>query len=184
MAAEELVSYQIQPNPALLGPRLGRELEQVRQALAERDQAEVLAQWRKKEAVTLEIAGRSVVLEPAELNVTEQALAPYSVATSRDIVVGINTDLTPELIEEGTVRDLIRQVQNMRKEADLRVEERILVGISGDGHLTRALQRFESYFLAEVLGTRLVENLESPIHQKVVNLNGADVSIHITRAGS
>ncbi|MCH7940093.1 MAG: class I tRNA ligase family protein, partial [Candidatus Marinimicrobia bacterium] len=183
VAAERLVSYQIEPNQALLGPRFGRELEQVRQALAERDQAEVLAQWRKKEVITLEIAGRSEQFQPADLNVKEQAVPPYSVATSRDLVVGVNTDLTPELIEEGTIRDLIRQVQNMRKEADLRVEERILVGITGDGHLTKALQRFEDYFLAEVLGTSLVENLESPIHQKVVNLNGVDVSIHIARAG-
>ncbi|MBA7685271.1 hypothetical protein ES703_93689 [subsurface metagenome] len=95
--------------------------------------------------------------------------------------MGINTELTNELIQEGTVRDLIRQVQNMRKEADMRVEDRILVGISGDGHVEKSLMRFQDYFLAEVLGTRLFPKLDHPEHEKVVNLGGADVSIHIAR---
>ncbi|MEE9465317.1 MAG: isoleucine--tRNA ligase [Candidatus Neomarinimicrobiota bacterium] len=182
IAAEELVSYEIKPNPAVLGPRLGKQMGQVSQALATHDQSAMLTKWRQKEPFTLETEAGAVTLEPEEIIVTEKAIPPYAVASSREVLVGINTTLSPELIEEGTVRDLIRQVQNMRKEADLKVEERIQVGITGDAHVTQSLGRFQDYFLTEVLGTRLVKNLERPIHQKVVNLNGADVSIYIARA--
>jgi len=75
----------------------------------------------------------------------------------------------------------MRQVQNMRKEADLKVEDRILVGISGDGHVEKSLTRFQDYFLAEVLGTRLFPKLDHPEHEKAVNLGGANVSIHIAK---
>ncbi len=185
LPATSFIRRGIQPNLPLLGPRLGKMVGAVIKALEEKLAAgHIPEKVIGRSAVTIEVEGEAVTLEPEEILVNEDGVPPYVAATSRDLAVGINTELTDELLQEGTVRDLIRQVQNMRKEADLRVEERILVEITGDGHLSRSLQRFEGYFLAEVLGTRLVENLESPIHQKVVNLNGADVSIHIARAGS
>ena len=121
-------------------------------------------------------------LSNQEILVEAVGVEPYSVAVSRDVVVGVNMTITDNLKKEGTIRDLIRQVQNMRKEADLRVEERIVVGINGGDHINESMDKFQDYFLTEVLGTQLVTELSKPEHRKVVNLGGSDVSIDISRA--
>jgi len=181
-AADDLLSYTIQPNPALLGPRFGKDLEKVRQALAGMPEADILARRRTRQEIDLQVDGQSISLAPEEIHIEEEGVAPYAVATSRDVVVAVNTQLTDDLVAEGMVRDLIRQVQNMRKEADLRVEDRIQVGIAGDRQVLDSLNRFQDYFLTEVLGTQLATNLEHPEHQKVVNLNGVNITIHIARS--
>ncbi len=182
LPATSFIRRGIQPNLPLLGPRFGRDLDKVRRALESLPPEETAARLLRREPVEIEIDGRGATLEPEEILVDEEGIPPYMAATSRDLAVGINTELTDELLQEGTVRDLIRQVQNMRKEADLRVEDRIMVGISGDGHVEESLEHFKDYFLAEVLGTRLLTKLDHPEHKKVVNLGGSDVSIHIARA--
>ncbi|UCH11604.1 MAG: class I tRNA ligase family protein, partial [Fidelibacterota bacterium] len=181
-AVADLLRYDIQPNLVVLGPRFGKELARVRAALEDLPSEEVVNAWRRGEPIRLQLEDGTITLEPSEIIIEEQAAAPYSVATSKELAVAINTELDDALLQEGIVRDLIRQVQNMRKEADLRVEERIVVGITGDGDVEESLKRFEDYFLTEVLGTGLYPKLDHPEHQKVVNLGGASVSIHIARA--
>ncbi|MBA7631445.1 Isoleucine--tRNA ligase [subsurface metagenome] len=179
---DSFIRRSIQPNLPLLGPRLGKMVGAVIKALEEKLAAgHIPEEVIGRSAVTIEVEGETVTLEPEEILVNEEGVPPFVAATSRDLAVGINTELTDELIQEGTVRDLIRQVQNMRKEADFKVEDRILVGISGDGHVEKSLEHFKDYFLAEVLGTGLLTKLDHPEHEKVVNLSGSDVSIHIAR---
>ena len=180
--AEAFVHYSIQPNPMVLGPRFGREYEKVRDALKIIPSDEAIDIWRHSRSIKIDINDQTVVLEPSEFTLEEDSKGDFIAATSRELTVGINRSLSEELKQEGLVRDLIRQVQNMRKEADLRVEERIIVGISGDEFVADSLARFSDYFLAEVLGTEIFPNLEHPEHQKVVNLGGASIRIHIARA--
>ena len=129
--------------------------------------------------MTLKVKGGEIELSPLEYAVEERGSDGYAVATGRNVELAIKTVISEALRQEGAVRDLIRQVQNMRKEADLNVEDRIQVGIAGDDQLQRSLEQFQDYFLTEVLGTKLSATLEHPVHEKVVNLNGADVRIHI-----
>jgi isoleucyl-tRNA synthetase len=143
---------------------------------------EVMKRWYNREGIPIRYDETSLVLEPDEILVLEEGIEPYAVASSNNLFVGINTHLSEELISEGIVRDLVRQVQNMRKEADLRVEERIQVGISADDSVSAALERYKDYFLTEVLGTDLAVKLEQPLHQKDVNLGGRKVLISIARA--
>ena len=176
-------SLEVKPNLATLGPRFGKKLAAVTKALAAQlARGDIPEDVVGRSVLTLAFDGDVVTLDPDDLLVQVQGKGSYAVAVAGELAVGIDTQLTGKLVQEGTVRDLIRQVQNMRKEADLRVEERILVGISGDDHVDEALSRFRDYFLAEVLGIRLVPKLDRPEHEKVVNLNGTEVSIHIARA--
>ncbi|MFC1543447.1 isoleucine--tRNA ligase [Candidatus Neomarinimicrobiota bacterium] len=182
LPAADFIHHSIQPNLPILGPRFGRDLDKIRRALQSLPPDEVTARWRRREPIEIEVEGNTTTLAPEEILIDDKGMSPYVVATSRELAVGINTELTDDLIQEGTVRDLIRQVQNMRKEADLRVEDRILVGISGDGHVEKSLARFEDYFLAEVLGIQLYPKLDHPEHEKAVNLGGSNVNIHIAKA--
>ncbi len=181
-SADALIQYELRPNLPLLGPRLGKQMGAVTAALAELPIAESVAALRKNGPLTVRVGAEQVVLAPGEVLLNEEGVAPYAVATWKDVVLAVDTSMTDELQQEGAVRDLIRQVQNMRKEAQLNVDDRIVVGIAADERISRSLSNFEEYFLAEVLGTQLSSSLEHPDHQKVVNLNGADVQIHIARA--
>ena len=180
--ADAYVHYSLQPNSAMLGPRFGSEFNKVRDALKDIPADEAIDIWRHSRSIQIDINDQTVTLEPGEYILEEDSKEDFIAATSRELTVGINKYLSEELRQEGLVRDLIRQVQNMRKEADLRVEERIVVGISGDEFVDNSLARFSDYFLAEVLGTALFPNLDHPEHQKVVNLGGASIRIHIARA--
>jgi isoleucyl-tRNA synthetase len=179
---KEFVHYSVKPNSSVLGPKFGKDLEKVRNALESLPSEQVVEKWRQNSPIHVNITGQDIALESTDIQVEEQGVSPYVIATSRDLAVGINTELSDELKQEGLVRDLIRQVQNMRKEADLRVEERIIVGISGEGIVEDSLERFRDYFLMEVLGTTLIPKLDHPEHQKVVTLGGTSIQIHIARA--
>jgi isoleucyl-tRNA synthetase len=176
---KSILIYEMRPNLPLLGQKYGDQIPDIVKALEAMSQEERRMAKRSNAPLTLDVKGGEINLSPLEYSVEEQGRDGYAVATVRNLEVAIKTGLTEELRQEGSVRDLIRQVQNMRKEADLNVEDRIRVGITGDDHLQRSLEQFHDYFLAEVLGTKLSATLEHPVHEKVVNLNGADVQIHI-----
>ncbi|MCH8327645.1 MAG: class I tRNA ligase family protein, partial [Candidatus Marinimicrobia bacterium] len=182
LARPELVAYDVQLNLPVLGPKLGPAMSAVRSAVEAMDSDELVARVQQGKTVAIHAGDAVYDLEPGELLLIESGIEPWSAATSRDIIVGVNCELTVDLRDEGLVRDLIRQVQNMRKEADLNVEERIRVGISSGSEMERSLNRHGDYFLAEVLGTELTASLEHPAHEKVVHLNGVEVQIHIAPA--
>ena len=175
---------EINLNREVLGPKYGQLLPLIDARLRELiDAGGIPEDWRGTQPLpSLLVDGTPIELQPEEVHFQYLARKPFEIAHSKSVLVGINTELTTELIEEGTVRDLIRQVQNMRKEVALSVEQRIVVGVSGNEHVERSLARFQDTFLAAVLGTRLYPKLDQPEHEKVVNLGGAEVSIHIARA--
>ncbi len=180
--SEQFIQYEVQPNLRLLGPKLGPRLGNVKAKLSEYPVDEIVAKWKSRSDIEVEIDDETIVLTPEEILVEERGIEPYQVAVGKEMAVGINTEISEELKQEGLIRDLVRQVQNMRKEAELNVDDRIMVGISGDSKITSSLDRYENYFLTEVLGVKLFSELERPEFEKVVNLNGASVNIHIARA--
>ncbi len=177
-----LMTYEVQPNLPVLGPKLGPALSAVRGAIDAMEREDLIARVKQGETVTVNLGDSAYELQPGDLLLRESGIKPWSAATSRDITVAVHCELTRELRDEGLVRDLIRQVQNMRKEADFNVEDRIRVGVSSGSEMERSLNRHGDYFLAEVLGIELTNSLEHPAHEKVVSLNGVEVQIHIALA--
>ena len=92
---------------------------------------------------------------PEELILEEVSVNNYAVSSGKKIIVGISTEISESLKQEGLVRDLIRQVQNLRKDSGLKVEDRIKIEINGSKELNNAVVSYESYFMNEVLGVKL-----------------------------
>ena len=132
------------------------------------------------------IAGRTVAKQyieilPEELIFEEVAEEGYSVSSSRDIIAGVYTEISDKLKQEGMVRDLIRQIQNLRKDSGLRVEDRIEIGILGPPDLQNAVRSHESYFMNEVLGVKLqLEETEPLAYNQSVTINGNHITIGIS----
>jgi isoleucyl-tRNA synthetase len=162
----DLITYVIKPNFAQLGPKYGKRLGAVREALAALDPAEVAARVQADETVSLTVAGESepVELLPSEVVVETREREGFAVAQEGGLVVALDTELDDDLLREGLARDLVRVINDMRKSAGFDVSDRITTYVTlegpedGDRMLAEgALQSFRDYIAAETLTHSLVE---------------------------
>ena len=112
-----------------LGPRFGKAFPQVRAALAEADAAAAVQRINAGLPVELEVGGETVSLAPEEIIVHADPAEGLAVASEKGVTVAIDAVITPELEAEGQVRDLVRYVQTLRKDADYDLDQRISVGL-------------------------------------------------------
>jgi len=142
----------IQPDLKRLGPRLGRDLPQARQAIARADAAAVLAEIARQGRATVFWAGGTVVLEPDDLIVRTTAKPGWAAAEGRQAVVVVEKELTSGLVAEGLAREVIHAVQSLRKGLDLEFTDRIeLVLATESAELGYALATHRDSIAAETL---------------------------------
>ncbi len=151
-----VVSYDIRPNLKLLGPKYGKRLGALRQALESAPPSSVAASVEAGEPITLLLNdGSSVELEPSEILVDLRKRAGYAAAQGPSTTVALDTSLTPELIQEGLARDFVRGVQDARKNAAYRIEQTIGVSYEADPEVIAAITAHDPYVRAEILAVRL-----------------------------
>ncbi|MEQ8836232.1 MAG: DUF5915 domain-containing protein, partial [Lacipirellulaceae bacterium] len=149
---EKYVDYQVLPNFKLLGKKLGKLIPKVKQALGKADGAALLAEMKANDKVTLDIEGDSVELTDEEIEVRLTAKEGWAAANDRGVVVVLATDLTEDLIAEGLARDLVRVIQDRRKELGCEFTDRIEVGVVTDSELLKqAVEQFNEYLASETL---------------------------------
>ena len=153
--ADDLVSYGIRPNLPRLGPRFGRQLGAIRQALARLDPVEVAHAVSEDRSVSLVLDGATIELTPDDILVDMQPRAGFAASEEDGYLVGLDTTLTPELIQEGMARDFVRGVNDARKEAGLSVEDHIVLWHTGDAGAEAAVAAFGEAIQREVLATSL-----------------------------
>ena len=119
-------------------------------------------------------------LNKEDIILEEIPLDDLSVSTNQNIAVGISTLITAELYNEGLIRDLIRHIQNLRKDSDLSVDDRIdLVIKYDDESLSVAINNHKEYLLNEVLGVTIGDNLEFIDYSNSLKINSKEVIIGI-----
>jgi isoleucyl-tRNA synthetase len=153
--AEDVTSYDLRPNLSVVGPKYGRLVPAIRQALAEAP-PEVGARAAAGEGVVVLAGGEEVALGPEELLVEPKERDGYALARERDLSVALSTELDPELVDEGLVRELVHKVQNLRREKGFEIEESVSVNLSGSRRVLDLLDsRWGEYFKTEVLAREL-----------------------------
>ncbi len=151
----ELATYRVLPNNQLLGPRLGKQFPLVRQALLALDPAAVAQTVLAGEPVGLPVDGGHVSLAGEEVLIQTQPRPGLAVATERGVTVGVDTGLTPELLREGDAREVVRQIQSLRKEMGLEMDDRIDTRYQAAGEVARAMEEHADYLRAETLSLTL-----------------------------
>ena len=162
--AERYIEYQVQPNFKRLGPRIGRRLPAVKQALAATHGGHLLSQLTQHGQVTLVIDNEDLILTPEDIAVRLQARAGWAAAQGPGVVVVLATELTQDLIREGYARDLVRLVQDRRKQLNCQFTDRILLRMQvPNEELRQAIQDNAAYIQEETLALQLecVEILQS-----------------------
>jgi isoleucyl-tRNA synthetase len=158
-AAQEgaLVQYKVLPDNKLLGPKFGARFPQVREALLKVDPVKMAANVRAGMPVRLEVAGETVELEAETILVNTEPRPGLAVAVEKNITVGIDATITPELKAEGLAREIVRRVQDMRKKAGFNIEDRISTCYQAQGLLAEVFSKWGEYISSETLTTRLLE---------------------------
>ncbi len=154
--ASPYIEYQVQPNFRMLGPKLGPLLPKVKQALAGANGAQLLAELNENASIRLKLDSQEVVLDGQDIQVRLQAKPGWAAAQGRTCVVILATELSRELVLEGIARDLIRIVQDVRKNQRCNFTDRIRIVIkTEDSSTLEAIEAFGANILSETLGLKI-----------------------------
>jgi len=174
-AGEQYVTYTLKPDIKKLGPKLGKLLPKLGVTLAALDPSEVRRTLADRGELPLVIDGTSITLAEDEVLVRLEAKPGWSAAPGRSGVVVVATELTPELIEEGRIRELVHHVQAERKTLDLAYEARIHLSLAAPAALLDAVRRWEPFITSECLVERFT--YDAPADAKSVDVEGETVRL-------
>ena len=178
---DALVSYAYKPNLKTLGPKYGKLLNALRIKLPELGDA-VLSPLRRGENLTVEVEGQSVDLTPDDVLISTAQAAEWVCADDSGIQVAISTVLTPELIREGVSRDFVRQVQQLRKDANLNIQDRIQVQYHSEDNAVQAMvAEWGDYIQAETLADSIEFSPSAGVGVKSVSVGEVAVTIWIVQ---
>ncbi|MFM9059219.1 MAG: isoleucine--tRNA ligase [Planctomycetaceae bacterium] len=181
---DRYITRSVLPDLKKLGPRLGKDLPRARDALAKADAAALLAALHRAGRAEVPLAGGgSVVVEQDDVLIRTMAKPGWAAAESPLAVVVVASALTPELVAEGLVREVVHAVQTQRKALDLEFTDRIDLAFTTDSaDLRAALERHIDYLAAETLATTATV-AAGPAAGDVIDVDGHTLAITIHKAG-
>ncbi len=154
---EKLVSYKVFPVNRLLGPKYGEDFPKIRGALDNLNPDQVASQVEEGHPIAVEIEGETIQLEPEEIMIRTEAAEGFSTVDSKLLTVAIDTTITAALRAEGLARELVRRIQDFRKQADFDIADRIQLVYQATPDLTRAAEEHREYIMEETLAVEMAE---------------------------
>lgn len=154
-SAGEAVSYSLNPLPKQLGQKYKSEFPKVRQAILALDAENAGPSLLNGEPIMVSVDDEQLEILPDEVEVRAEARAGLVVASDGAYLAALQTELTPELVREGLAREFIRRVQDLRKQADFDISDRIHVKVSASENLEQAIREHQDYIMGETLTLEL-----------------------------
>jgi len=176
-----ILSYKIKPNFASLSEKYGSDMKMIISAINQSDQNSLINQLTSNNKIDLNIENKNFEILENELIIDEIPKDNLCVNGNRDFKVGLDINITEELKMEGIVRDLIRQVQNLRKKSNLNVSDRIIFALSGNEKIHDSISKFKDYFMNETLIELISEDVEKLDFKEDFKINDTKVSISISK---
>ena len=176
----EFTSYTFKPQLRTVGPKYGKQVGGIRKHLAEMDGNAAMDELNEKGVLTFDVNGVTVELTKDDLLIDTAQKAGYVSQEDNQFTVVLDTNLTPELIEEGYVYELISKIQTMRKDSGFEVMDRIRVSLTGNKKLTQVAEKNRAAITGKVLAEELLEGV-SLTHEKEWDINGEKVRIGVEK---
>jgi isoleucyl-tRNA synthetase len=154
-AATEAVSHTVKPLPKQLGQKYGNKFPALQKAILAMNAEDVARTFMSGEPLKVTVDGQEYDILSEEVEVKAQAKEGFAVAEESAYVAALVTDLTPELVQEGLAREFVRRVQDLRKNAELDVADRIELFVEASPGLKSAVENHKEYITAETLASRL-----------------------------
>ena len=179
--ASSFISYRVKPQLKTLGPRYGKLLPKINQYLAGEGVGNaVVAAHNRGESYNFDIDGTDISLAAEDVLVSTEENAGFVTVTEHDLSVVLDTNLTPELIEEGFVREIVSKVQTMRKEAGFEVTDHIVLSHHGNSLIESIFAKHGAEIAADTLADSI--KLGSAGYVKDWEINGESVTLGVEKS--
>ena len=176
----DFTTYSFKPQLKTVGPKYGKLLGGIKQHLAALDGNAAMDELNEKGALHFEVNGEAVELTKDDLLIDMAQMEGYVSEGDGDVTVVLDTNLTPELLEEGFVREIISKIQTMRKEAGFEVMDRIAVSYQGNEKIAGIFKKNEAIIKAEVLADEILEE-QTVGYVKEWSINGEQVTLGVEK---
>jgi isoleucyl-tRNA synthetase len=173
----QFIEYALRPNLPRLGPRFGKKIGAVRSALSAADARAIAAAVAKQQPFEVSANGETFTLQPDDVLVDSKSAQGFAFAERDGMLVALDTRIDRPLVLEGIARELVRAVQDARKQAGLRVSDRIKLRINATGDCAEAVARWRDYIAGETLAVD-VNGVE---FDPLLEVPGAEFSISLTK---
>ena len=176
----DFISYSFKPQMRTVGPKYGKLLNKIKTTLSELDGNKAMAELKSTGELKLDIDGEEIVLLEEDLLIDMAQMEGYVSESDHTITVVLDTNLTPELIEEGFVRELVSKIQTMRKEAGFEVMDKIRVYAKDNDKIVSIMKNHGDEIKSEVLAEEIVTG-ETKGYEKEWNINSEKVTMAVER---
>ncbi|MBR0277644.1 MAG: isoleucine--tRNA ligase [Clostridia bacterium] len=177
---KSFTSYTFKPQLRTLGPKYGKFIGEIRTALSELDGNSAMEELNSTGVLKLKLSSTEAELEKEDLLIETAQVEGFESASDYGITVVLNTNLTPELIEEGFVREIISKIQTMRKDSGYEVMDNVILYQSGNDKIKEIIDKNKTQIMNEVLAVEI--KLDTPCdNQKEWDLNGEKVILGLEK---
>ncbi len=175
-----LVSYRIKPNLPRIGKQYGKLIPKIRKALEDADGAAIASAAASGQTFDIKAGDQTITFEGEDVLIETSSAEGYACAEDSGYLTALDTTLDEELIKEGFARELIRSIQDARKQAGLEVSDRITLGVSGTEAIESAIKEHRDYIMSETLATSWKVRQDDPLYTAKRELDEDQWIIEIT----
>ena len=174
---DEYMNFSLKPNFPVAGPALGRNIKAFGAALAREDANAFISRLETEDSVLMNLNGEDTEIEKDFVDVRINSKEGFAVAMENNVFAILDTQITPELTSEGLAREIVSKIQQMRKQNDYEMMDRINIFIEADAEVMGAVSQHEEYIKNETLAQAMEEATELP----QVDINGHKTGLRIER---
>ncbi|HPG60029.1 MAG TPA: DUF5915 domain-containing protein, partial [Candidatus Wallbacteria bacterium] len=183
---DDFVDYIVKPNFPALGAKYGKLVPEIKKYLETNPNNEIAKSINKSGEFKFEMAGQEIILTKENVAITSKSREKYSVLIDGEYGVALDTQLSEDLILEGYAREIINKVQNMRKEADFEILDKINIsyGVIDEGKaaaIKACIEKFNDFIKSETLADNIF-NDKTAADSKEWDINGVKMSIAVKKA--
>jgi isoleucyl-tRNA synthetase len=179
-AHSDLITRKAEPIYKAIGPKFGKLVNQAAEKMQSLSEADI-NQLEKEGDFNLVVSDKEVKINQNDIEIRDVNRENLVVASDEDLTIALNIVLTESLIDEGIARDFVNRVQNMRKDAEFNVIDKILIHYEGSEVLQKAITSHAEYIKNETLADQLINKIEAVNYQKEWTINSESIIIGITR---
>ncbi|MEE4311853.1 MAG: isoleucine--tRNA ligase [candidate division KSB1 bacterium] len=177
----DLAQYELKVDFKKLGPKYGKDVPLIQKALSQMKPDEVARQVKAQVHIEVPLGEKKAVLEPDEITIETKAKEDFVVLESNGSLLGLNTHLSEALLSEGVARDLVRHIQELRKEADFEMNDKIHLFHDASEKVRLVFEKHADYIKAETLSLEIHDTLESDLVQKEIKLGSEKLVIGVKK---
>lgn len=171
------VDFEIKPNLPVLGKEYGKLIPKIREAISKLNQMDLANKVKQGKVEYIEVEDTQIALDETNLLVTMQGKEGYAFAGEGELGVILETTITPELKEEGYVREILSKVQNMRKDRGFEVLDRINLYFANNDNLKTTIEKYKEQIMKDTLSDNIFYNeerenyVETKINDETINID-------------